>query len=88
MAKITWKQDQHGDWIGDIYRIADDPEQEAYMIIESGRFRKWAGSVYDAKLWCEQDARHLPDQNPQNFGTPLSTLPKILGYDENRPDQP
>ncbi|MGB1265829.1 MAG: ISL3 family transposase [Nereida ignava] len=29
----------------------------------------------------------LPDRMPQNFGTPLSTLPQILGDDENGSDQ-
>jgi hypothetical protein len=29
----------------------------------------------------------LPDQPPQQFGTPLSTLPKILGDEENRANQ-
>ena len=29
----------------------------------------------------------LPDRPPQHFGTPLSTLPKILGDEENGPDQ-
>jgi len=29
----------------------------------------------------------LPDQPPQQFGTPRSTLPKILGDEENRANQ-
>lgn len=59
MAKIDWHQDEHGDWCGDRYRIVDDEEQEAYMIVEDGHFRRWEATVGQAKAWCERDARHL-----------------------------
>jgi hypothetical protein len=56
---MSWQRDANGDWVCDRYRIIDDEEKEAFMVVEDGQFATWVPSLTEAKNWCRNHARHL-----------------------------